>query len=348
MPEPYARDEGRPPPGRQPEIAVLVPCHDEERTVEQVVKDFRTALPEATVYVYDNISRDRTAELARLAGAVVRREPRLGKGRVIRSMFADVEADVYVMADGDGTYNAQAAPMMVERLLADRLDMVVGVRRPAIDEDSYPPGHALGNALFSLAVRTLFGGQFTDVFSGYRVMSRRFVKSFPVSSTGFEIETELTAHAVRVMARSDELETSYRGRAEGSSSKLRTVRDGLRILATVVRLFEEVRPMQFFGIIATVLSAAAVALGAPVVAEWAHTGLVERFPTAILAASIEIVAVLSLGAGVILRRVGHTQDDALRLAYLQVPHVAARWDVEQTGRSASELRGRDSNSQPND
>lgn len=306
----------------KPEVAVLLPCYNEQVAIGAVVAAFRAALPEATVYVYDNASDDLTADVARAAGAVVRQEWRRGKGHVVRSMLADIDADVYVIADGDGTYDAGDAPGMVDQLLRERLDMVVGVRRPDPDSDAYPRGHTLGNAAFSWTLRTLFGAHFTDVFSGYRVMSRRFVKSFPISSSGFEIETELSVHATQLMASTAEVPTSYGQRPEGSSSKLHTYRDGFRILATIVRLFEEMRPLQFFGALAVILTVVALALGLPVVNEFRLTGIVRRYPTAFLALGVQVVAIVFFAAGVILRRVGRAAAETRRLFYLQIPHVA--------------------------
>jgi glycosyltransferase involved in cell wall biosynthesis len=321
--EPRSRRDNRPAEDLRttPTVAVLLPCYNEQATIGRVVAEFRASLPTATLYVYDNASNDRTADVARSAGATVRVETRRGKGNVMRTMFADIDADVYVIADGDGTYDASVAPRMVHDLLSRRLDMVVGARDPVPDDrDVYRTGHITGNALFSRALRTLFGGDFTDIFSGYRVMSRRFVKSFPVFSAGFEIETELSAHAVRVMARSTEVRTSYRSREADSVSKLRTYRDGCRIFFTMVRLFEEMRPLQFFTICSALLTALALGLGVPVVNEFAHTGYVDRFPTAILAVSIQIVAFLCFASGVILRSVGRARDETRRLAYLGIPH----------------------------
>ena len=314
----------------QPRVAVLVPCHNEEATVARVVADFASRLPGASIFVFDNASTDDTAKIAAGAGAVVCYEPRKGKGHVIRRMFADVEADVYLMVDGDGTYDPDAAPRMVERVWMDGMDMVVGARVPLDDGgEVYRRGHTSGNAMFSRLVRFLFGGDFTDVFSGYRAFSRRFVKSLPVSSSGFEIETELSTHAVRVYAACDEIPTAYGSRGEDSSSKLRTYRDGSKILMTMIRLFEEMRPLQFFGLCFVVLTALSVGLGIPVITEFVHTGKVPRFPTAILAVSIQVVAFICLAAGIILRSVGRARDELRRLAYLQVggPTVASRRDA---------------------
>lgn len=305
---------------------MLIPCHDEEATVATVVADFRRVLPAARVYVYDNASTDATSSRAKSAGAVARYEPKRGKGNVVRRMFADVEADVYVVVDGDGSYDAEDAPKMVEQLLTAGLDMVVGARRPdPACAGVYRRGHATGNAWLTGLVRLLFGGDHTDVLSGYRVLSRRFVKSLPVFSDGFEIETEMTAHATRVRAACRELPTVYRGRPGGSESKLHTCRDGLRILVQMVKLYEEIRPLQFFGACFAALTAVSLALGVPVVDEFARTGAVARFPTAFLALGIQIVAFICLASGIILRNVGQARDEARRLAYLSTPapHSAA-------------------------
>lgn len=303
----------------RPRVAVLVPCHNEDHAVASVVNGFAAALPGAEIYVYDNASTDATAERARDAGAIVCYEGRRGKGNVIRKMFADIEADVYVMVDGDGTYDPSSSPLMVDLLLSRRLDMVVGARRPVADDGViYRRGHTAGNAAFTRALRTVVGGEFHDIFSGYRAMSRRFVKSLPVRSRGFEIETELSAHAVEIEAACAEIDTPYRSRQEGSVSKLNTNRDGLRIAGTIIRLFESIRPLQFFSLCFTLLSAVALTLGVPVVDEFARTGLVLRFPTAILAVAIQIVAFLCLTCGVILKSVQRARQEARRLVYLQI------------------------------
>ncbi len=305
---------------REPTIAVVIPCHNEEAAVGTVVRDFAAALPTAQIYVYDNSSTDSTADRAREAGAVTRTEPRKGKGNAVRRMFADVDADIYVMVDGDATYDPAIAPSMVKMLLEQNLDMVVATRRALEnDEGAYRKGHTSGNVWFTKTIRRLFGADFSDVFSGYRVMSRRFVKSLPVFSEGFEIETELSTHAVRVRAACDEIPTPYRSRGEGSASKLRTYRDGFRILLHTVRLFEEMRPLQFFTCCGAFLTAVALGLGIPVIDEFARTGLVLRFPTAILALGIQIVAFVCLTAGIILRSVGRARDEARRLVYLSMP-----------------------------
>jgi glycosyltransferase involved in cell wall biosynthesis len=303
-------------------VAILIPCFNEESSIARVVRDFRAACPGALVYVCDNASEDQTAEAARAAGAIVLSEHRRGKGNVMRRLFADVEADVFVMVDGDGTYDATTCPLMVNMLQDSQLDMIVG-RRVPIDAEAevevYRRGHAMGNTLFSNGMRRLFGGEFTDVFSGYRVMSRRFVKSLPVRSTGFEIEAELSAHAVGIDAACAEVPTAYGSRGSESQSKLRTYRDGLRISFMLLKLFEEASPFTFFGMIACFLTLVALVLGIPVVDEFAHTGLVMRYPTAILAASIQIIAFLCFTCGIILRSVGKVKQELRRMAYLQVP-----------------------------
>lgn len=306
--------------GHQPSIAVLVPCHNEGHAVASVVNGFRAAIPTAVIYVYDNASTDATAAKAREAGAIVGFEARRGKGNVMRRMFADVDADVYVMVDGDGTYDPSSAPKMIEMVLEQRLDMVVGARRPVADDGGivYRKGHTTGNALFTKILKALVGGEFTDIFSGYRAMSRRFVKSMPVHSSGFEIETELSAHAVEVDAACAEVQTAYGSRLDGSTSKLNTYRDGLRIAGTILRLFESIRPLQFFSLCFAVLTAVALILGIPVIEEFARSGLVERFPTAILAVSVQIVAFLCLASGTILKSVQRARQEARRLAYLHI------------------------------
>ncbi|MBT8495883.1 MAG: glycosyltransferase family 2 protein, partial [Deltaproteobacteria bacterium] len=281
-----------------PRIAVLIPCFNEEATVETVVRDFRAALPEATVYVYDNNSTDRTAALAREAGAVVRAERRQGKGYVVRRMFADIDADAYLMVDGDNTYDAASAPELVGMLLEERLDMVCGSRK-AEAAGSYPTGHRLGNRLLTGLVRQLFGQRFKDMLTGYRCMSRRFVKSFPSLSEGFETETELTIHALSLDLPVAEIETPYGERPTGSESKLSTFRDGFRILFLIVKLLRLERPLYFFGLIAAALATASLALGIPVVFEFLETGLVPRFPTAILASALGIIAVVAYFTGLI-------------------------------------------------
>lgn len=299
-------------------VAVIVPCLNEAVTVGAVVADVRAALPGATVYVYDNASQDDTAAVAAASGATVRHEPQRGKGNVVRRAFADVEADVYVLIDGDGTYDATVLPGMVELLLADRLDFVNGARQ-YVDEDRERGGHVLGNRLLSAAVQRLFGRRSRDVLSGCKVLSRRFVKSFPSVAAGFEIETELTVHALGLGVPTAELPVRYRERPANSFSKLRTFRDGWRILMTIARLARRERPVAVFGATAVMLAAGSVWLGVPVVVEFVRTGLVPRFPTAILAAAIGALAVLAVVAGLVLDAVQHARHEVKRLAYLAVP-----------------------------
>jgi len=317
---PDAVDVAPVPAGPRATVAVLVPCFNEAWSIADVVTDFERALPEATVYVYDNNSTDDTAVVAAKAGAVVRREPRQGKGHVMRRMFADVEADVYVMVDGDGTYDARSARQMVDILLAENLGMVVGARKPVDGStDAFRLGHTFGNRLFNRVGRLLFGPGFTDIFSGYRVMSRRFVKSFPLISSGFEVETELTVHAVEIAAPCLEIETPYGCRGEESFSKLHTFRDGLRILRMAISLFKDLRPMRFFGVLFGLFTVVALTLGIPVVAEYADTQLVLRFPTAILAAAVQTLGFIFLTAGIVLDSVSRARREARLLAYLAIP-----------------------------
>jgi glycosyltransferase involved in cell wall biosynthesis len=299
-------------------IAVLVPCYNEERTVADVVAGFRAALPMAEIYFYDNNSRDRTAELARAAGATVRSETLQGKGNVVRRMFADIEADAYVMVDGDNTYHAPSAPMLVAKLLDERLDMVVGARVDT-EQAAYRPGHRFGNRMLTGFVARLFGERFKDILSGYRVFSRRYVKSFPALAKGFETETELTVHALELRMPVAELPTPYGARPQGSSSKLNTYRDGWRILMLILRLFREERPLQFFGYLFAILFALSLAIAAPVVTTYLETGLVPRLPTAVLATGIMLLAFLSLVCGLILDTVTRGRRELRRLSYLAIP-----------------------------
>jgi len=303
-------------------IAVIIPCHNEEIAITAVVRDFRAALPSAQIYVYDNNSTDRTAAVAAAAGAIVGFEPFPGKGNVMRRLFSDIDADVYVLVDGDDTYDSAAAPGMIRLLLDGQLDMVSGVRVSA-QKEAYRFGHRFGNAMLTRMVATIFGKQFTDMLSGYRVFSRRFVKSFPALAKGFEIETELTVHALELRMRTAEMPSPYKERPEGSQSKLNTVRDGIRILCTIATLIKEERPIWFFGVIALALALLALGLAVPVLAEYWHTGLVPRFPTAILSASIMLLAFLSLTCGLILDSVARSRQALKRLAYLAIP--APRW-----------------------
>lgn len=300
-----------------PRIAVLIPCYNEQVAIGTVVRDFRAALPEATVYVFDNNSRDKTIEVASAAGAMVRRVPLQGKGNVVRRMFSDVEADVYVLVDGDDTYHAASAREMVNRLLDQNLDMVVN-RRISEGTTVYRRGHRFGNWLLTECVAALFGRVFTDILSGYRVFSRRFVKSFPALSTGFETETELTVHALELRMPIEEVDAPYKCRPEGSASKLNTYRDGVRILSTIVKLFRQERPLAFFSSISLLVFVAAILLAIPLLITYAETGLVPRFPTAILVTGMILTAAVSLTCGLILDTVTRGRHETKRLVYLQM------------------------------
>ncbi|QIO98997.1 glycosyltransferase family 2 protein [Bradyrhizobium symbiodeficiens] len=299
-------------------IAVLVPCYNEEAAVATVVADFRKALPSAAIYVYDNNSRDRTATVAREAGAIVRSERRQGKGHVVRRMFADVEADVYVLVDGDATYDAPSASRMIDRLLDDHLDMVVGLRVDQV-QAAYRLGHRTGNRMLTGFLASTFGHAFKDILSGYRVFSRRFVKSFPVLSDGFEIETELAVYALELSLPVAEIETPYYARPEGSFSKLNTWRDGFRILGTMVKLYRSERPLRFFAVIGGLLALAAVILAIPIVITFIETGLVPRLPTAVLSMGLMIMALLSVSSGLVLDTVTRGRREMKMLAYLSQP-----------------------------
>jgi glycosyltransferase involved in cell wall biosynthesis len=304
-------------------IAVLIPCFNETLTIGPVVTAFKKALPEATIYVYDNNSTDDTLPAAMAAGAVVRTETRQGKGNVVRRMFADIEADVFVLADGDGTYEAAAAPRLVEKLLRDGLDLVNGARI-ATGLQAYRPGHQFGNRLLTNIVRMIFGRQFNDMLSGYKVLSRRFVKSFPAMSNGFETETELAVHALELRLACAEVDTGYGKRPHGSSSKLRTFSDGARILLLIARLVKEERPIQFFGLIGLLLVGLALGLGLPVVFEFLQTGLVPRLPSAVLSAALVILGVLTLFTGLVLEMITRTRQELKRLIYLSLSKAAPR------------------------
>ncbi|MDA9498245.1 glycosyltransferase family 2 protein [Bradyrhizobium sp. CCBAU 11357] len=299
-------------------IAVLVPCYNEEAAITTVVADFRKALPSAQIYVYDNNSRDRTAEVAREAGAIVRSERRQGKGHVVRRMFADVEADVYVLVDGDATYDAPSAPRMIDRLLDDRLDMVVGLRVDQV-QAAYRLGHRTGNRMLTGFLSSTFGHAFKDILSGYRVFSRRFVKSFPVLSDGFEIETELAVYALELSLPVAEVETPYYARPEGSFSKLNTWRDGFRILGTMLKLYRSERPLRFFTVIGILLALASIILAIPIVITFIETGLVPRLPTAVLSMGLMIMALLSVSSGLVLDTVTRGRREMKMLAYLSQP-----------------------------
>jgi len=304
--------------GRGLRIAVLLPCYNEEAAIGRTVEGFRAALPEAAIYVFDNNSSDGTIVAATAAGAVVRGERMQGKGHVVRRMFADTDADIYVMADGDATYDAAAAPAMVRMLIEDRLDMVVGARASEIDT-AYRRGHRWGNRLLTGILGWLFGRSFSDILSGYRIFSRRFVKSFPVLSEGFEIETEISVHALELRMPVGEMVTAYGARPEGSISKLSTWRDGFRILVTIIHLFRLERPILFFGSIGAVLGLIALILAVPLLFTYLETGLVPRFPTAILATGMMILAFLNGMVGLILDTVVRGRRETRRLAYLSHP-----------------------------
>jgi len=301
-------------------IAVLLPCYNEEAAIAQTIAGFRASLPDATIYVYDNNSADRTRDVAAGAGAVVRTERMQGKGHVVRRMFADIEADVYVMADGDATYDAAAAPELVRCLIEEQLDMVVGARKSEV-EQAYRRGHRFGNRLLTGMLARIFGRTFTDILSGYRVFSRRFVKSFPALARGFETETEISVHALELVVPVAEIVTAYAARPEGSESKLSTWRDGWRILSTILHLFRIERPVLFYGGIAMALAGLAFVLAIPLAITFAQTGLVPRFPTAILVTGLMILASMSFAVGLILDTVVRGRREVRRLHYLSLPAV---------------------------
>ena len=299
-------------------IAVLIPCYNEEAAIGNVVRDFASALPGAAIYVYDNNSTDRTREIAAAARAIVRAEPRQGKGNVVCRMFADIDADVYLLVDGDDTYDAASAPRLVSRLCAEQLDMVTAVRVTE-SRGAYRPGHVLGNRLLTGLVSELFHSRLQDMLSGYRVFSRRFVKSFPALISGFEVETALTVHALELRMPVAEVETPYRDRAAGSASKLNTYRDGFRILRTILRLVLEVRPLALLGWLAVLFALTSIAISIPVFETYAETGLVPRLPTAVLAASMMVLAFLLMASGIVLDMITLGRREAKRLSYLALP-----------------------------
>jgi glycosyltransferase involved in cell wall biosynthesis len=303
-------------------IAVLIPCHNEEVTIGDVIRGFRAALPTARIYVYDNNSTDSTVEVARREGAIVRSERLQGKGNVVRRMLADVEASVYIMVDGDATYDVASAPGMVCKLVDEDLDMVVGCRVDTRAE-SYRPGHRFGNAALTGVVSYVFGNRFTDMLSGFRVFSRRFVKSFPVLSSGFEIETELTIHALELKMPVAEVSTPYGARPEGSESKLNTYSDGLKILRLIVLLLRNEKPFQFFGCVGLALALVAIVLATPIFVTYLETGLVPRLPTAILATGMVISALVSVACGLVLDTVTRGRKEMKRLAYLMAAGQSA-------------------------
>ena len=304
-------------------IAVLLPCYNEEAAITRVIEDFRKVLPSAQIYVYDNNSTDGTREAASKAGAIVRSESYQGKGNVVRRMLADIDADIYVLADGDATYDTSAAGRLIDALVTDNLDMVVGTRSGG-GSGAYRRGHQWGNRFFNRVVGHLFGAGFTDILSGYRVLSRRFAKSFPVTSSGFEIETELSVHALDLKIATAEVELPYAARPQGSESKLRTWRDGTRILGTIAMLYKELKPGRFFGAMGAALMLTSLGLGLPLVATFLETGLVPRFPTAILAAAIMQLGFLSAGCGLVLESVAQGRREAKRMRYLDLRSVAVK------------------------
>ena len=300
------------------EIAVLIPCLNEETTIDKVVNDFRVYLPDAKIYVYDNNSTDKTSEVAREAGANVRVEIFRGKGNVVRRMFADIDADIYVLVDGDDTYNAANSPEMINLLVNEQLDMVNGAR-VANDQSSFRPGHLMGNRILSILIASIFGKGLSDLFSGYRVFSRRFVKSFPALSLGFEIETEFTIHALELRMKVAELESPYKARPEGSVSKLNTIKDGLKVLILIITLIKGERPFQFFSLLSFILAIISIILAIPILIEYLEAGLVPRFPTAILCSALMILSFLSFYTGLILDAITTSRREMKRLYYLQLP-----------------------------
>ena len=299
-------------------IAVLIPCFNEAAAIAEVVSGFKAALPTAKIFVFDNNSTDQTAQIASAAGASVRKESLQGKGNVVRRMFADIDSDIYVMVDGDATYDPTCVERLIKCLLDERLDMVVGAR-VAVNYAAYRRGHRVGNWLLTMAVANLFDNRFSDMLSGYRVFSKRFAKSFPAMSTGFEIETELTIHALELRLPVAEVDTPYAVRAEGSSSKLQTYSDGAKILRQILVLYKNERPFQFFCAIASVLSLAALVLGVPIIFEFVKTGLVLRQPTAVLATGLVLLSALSFVTGLILDTVTRGRRELKRLIYLSIP-----------------------------
>ena len=303
-------------------VAVVLPCYNEEHAIAQVIGEFQEALPEAAIYVFDNNSSDRTAEISRASGATVEHVALQGKGNVVRRMFADVEADIYLMTDGDCTYDVSVARNLVDKLIAENLDMVVGCRADKGESENYRRGHRFGNQLLTGSVRRIFGGGFTDMLSGYRVFSRRFVKSFPALARGFEIETELTVHALELRMPCGEVETAYGSRPEESESKLSTYRDGFRILKTIGRLFMVERPLEFFSILSLIFAVLSIAFAIPVFQEFFATGLVPRLPTAVLATGLMLSALISFACGLLLDNVTRGRQELRRLSYLSIPGVS--------------------------
>lgn len=303
--------------------AVIIPCYNEGKAIAKVVKDFKKVLPEAEIYVYDNNSDDDTAAQARRAGAIVRREPRQGKGNVVRRMFADIEADIYVMSDGDETYDIKKTPLLVKELRENNLDMVIGSRKE-VDLAAYRVGHRSGNLILTKLVQHFFAYRLEDMLSGFRVFSKRFVKTFPAQSPGFEIETELTIFALSSKMPIKEVETDYFARPAGSFSKLSTVKDGLRILRTIVMLIKEERPLLFFSMLAAVFALLTLICGVPLIELYLETGLVPRLPTAVLTAALMVCSVVSMLVGFVLDSVANSRKEARRQAYLRYPVVGEK------------------------
>jgi len=308
-------------------IAILVPCYNEAITIASVIHTFKKTIPNSQIYIYDNNSTDDTAAIAKENGAIVKKELNKGKGHVVRRMFADVEADIYVLVDGDNTYDAKKLPEMIRKLVEDDLDMVIGSRVEKIAPDKYAVyrlGHRLGNSLFTNLIGNLFGKKFNDVFSGYRVFTRRFVKSFPAMSRGFEIETELTIHSLELRLPSTEIPTEYGARPTGSASKLNSYRDGFKILMRILLLLKEVRPLLFFGALFVFLATLSFLVFLPVLIDYIHTGLVERFPTAILSTGIMLLAFISLSCGIILDNVCRARRETKRFFYLALSRFKSK------------------------
>src|SRR5262245_25271424 len=302
----------------EPAIAVLIPCYNEEVAIGKVVRDFRAKLPNAAIFVYDNNSKDRTLEAAAAAGAICRKEPRQGKGNVVRRMFADIQADVYVLVDGDDTYDAASVDRLIAPILREHVDMV-NATREASEKQAYRPGHRFGNRMLTGVVKTIFGNACTDVLSGYRAMSRRFVKSFPALSQGFEIEVELTIHAMELGVPIAEITAPYKERPVGSTSKLNTIGDGIRILSVIIVLMKEEQPLKFFGILGAFVFAVAMLLAFPLAVTYLETGLVPRLPTAVLVIGLTIISLLLLMSGLILDTVTRGRQEAKRMHYLSLP-----------------------------
>ncbi len=313
----------------RPSVAILIPCYNEAPTIGDVVRRFAEAVPDACIHVYDNNSSDLTALAARAAGALVHRETRQGKGHVVRRMFADVDADIYVMIDGDGTYAPEDAPHLINTLMTERCDMVVGTRR-GVTDDAGRRGHAFGNRLFNWLYQHLFGNDFSDIFSGYRVFTRRFVKSFPAVSGGFEIETEMSVHASILKLPVAEIALDYGRRPEGSTSKLSTFRDGARILWMLAMLMKETRPARFFGFLSAIFLAAGIGFMTPVLYEYAVTGLVPRLPTWILAIGMLVLSTIMMVAGLVLDSVARGRAEQKRMHYLSLPALSSRRDERQS------------------